>query len=882
MPATLCGCGGGGGGGPPPAPTLLATHQAQLQGSNESTVIDPDARATAVVQLRSDGEVFFSVTGEAAWTSDVTGLHIHRGAAGVDGPIVVDLLSGGATFSPASFTASGSVTTTAALAAEIAADPAEFYVNVHTGAASGGLARAQLGAFAALEWHAVLNGSEEDPVVDAGARGAVTLAVAAPDRIDYVLAMRSPAITDVTDAHVHAGAAGVNGGILVDFNVTAGIVDAANGTISGSVTIPLTSLSRIAAGLAGFYFNAHTAAAPNGVARGQLADGDVETWAQLSGAEEVQVVDPAARGGATLAFTSFTAGRAIFAVPPTQGINGVTGAHVHVGHAGVIGAILIDLMAGADFTRNPASESAEGAIAFSQALLTRMMSDPAGFYVNVHTLAAPDGLARGQLTQDSVTFEAALDGDEETAVVDPNAAGTLSVVMRGAGACSFVLIMASPPAADVTAARVVDGGFGVDGTQLIDLMGGGTFTLNGDTISGDALFTGRTFARLLSHAELFHGNVFTAAAPGGIARGQLALLGQDVPPGSLSYTSPVTYVTGTAITPNVPTSTGGAITSYSVSPALPPGITLDTVTGIISGTPTQARAAADYTVTASNAAGSTTATVNITVNVAPPAGLSYTSPVTYVTGTAITPNLPTSTGGPISGYSVNPTLPAGLGLSASTGVISGTPTAVTAAANYVVTGVNASGSTQATVNITVASSVSAPSNLSYTTPVTYKTGHQITANSPTVTGTVSSYSVSPALPGGLSLHMTTGVISGTPTAVTAAANYVVTASNSAGSTTATVNITVNLGEPTNLSYSNTPLIAYVNTQIPSMDPTVGGGAVSSYSISPALPAGLSISSTTGSITGTPTTSNAPGGYTGTVTASNSAGSTTATVQITIY
>jgi len=58
-------------------------------------------------------------------------------------------------------------------------------------------------------------------------------------------------------------------------------------------------------------------------------------------------------------------------------------------------------------------------------------------------------------------------------------------------------------------------------------------------------------------------------------------------PSALSYPSvtPV-YIKGTAITANSPTSTGGAVTSYSVSPALPAGLTLSASSGIISGTPT--------------------------------------------------------------------------------------------------------------------------------------------------------------------------------------------------------------------------------------------------------------------------------------------------------
>lgn len=85
----------------------------------------------------------------------------------------------------------------------------------------------------------------------------------------------------------------------------------------------------------------------------------------------------------------------------------------------------------------------------------------------------------------------------------------------------------------------------------------------------------------------------------------------------------------------------------------------------------------------------------------------------------------------------------------------------------------------------------APSGLSYgTNPASYTQFIAIASNTPTVTGTVVSYSVSPALPAGLSLNTSTGVITGTPTTVTAQATYTVTATNTAGFTTCGVVITV--------------------------------------------------------------------------------------------
>src|SRR6185295_577764 len=60
-----------------------------------------------------------------------------------------------------------------------------------------------------------------------------------------------------------------------------------------------------------------------------------------------------------------------------------------------------------------------------------------------------------------------------------------------------------------------------------------------------------------------------------------------------------------------------------------------------------------------------------------------------------------------------------------------------------------------------------------------------------VTGTGGSYSVSPALPSGLSLNTSTGVISGTPSLQTASAKYAVTRSFTGASAIDTVTVTVN-------------------------------------------------------------------------------------------
>lgn len=92
---------------------------------------------------------------------------------------------------------------------------------------------------------------------------------------------------------------------------------------------------------------------------------------------------------------------------------------------------------------------------------------------------------------------------------------------------------------------------------------------------------------------------------------------------------------------------------YSIDKLLPAGLVFDPATGIISGTPTTASPPTNYTVTAYNAIGNSSAVINITINHPLPASLpaapniSYHTPNVYAFGTAISPLAPTNTGGAV-------------------------------------------------------------------------------------------------------------------------------------------------------------------------------------------------------------------------------------------
>ncbi|UML78616.1 putative Ig domain-containing protein [Leptospira kirschneri] len=346
------------------------------------------------------------------------------------------------------------------------------------------------------------------------------------------------------------------------------------------------------------------------------------------------------------------------------------------------------------------------------------------------------------------------------------------------------------------------------------------------------------------------------------------------PPSALNYAgSPFVFTQGATIAIIHPTYTG-TVTACNSDIPLPAGLILGT-TCAISGTPTTIQPATSYNITASNASGSISFPITITVNLAPPSALSYAgTPFTFTQGATITTATPSVTG-TVTACNSDIPLPAGLGINGTTCAISGTPTTTQAATNYTITASNAYGNTSTTISIRV--NLAPPSALSYAgTPFTFTQGATITTATPSVTGTVTACNSDIPLPAGLGINGTTCAISGTPTTTQAATNYTITASNAYGNTNTTISIRVNLAPPSALSYAGTPFTFTQGATITTATPSVTGTVTACNSDIP-LPAGLGINGTTCAISGTPTTTQAATNYT--ITASNAYGNTNTTISI---
>lgn len=362
-----------------------------------------------------------------------------------------------------------------------------------------------------------------------------------------------------------------------------------------------------------------------------------------------------------------------------------------------------------------------------------------------------------------------------------------------------------------------------------------------------------------------------------------------------NITYPVTNVTlekrveMNVITPEV---FGAELDPITISPSLPSGLYFDSATGSINGAPSVKDVVGTvYTITVSNRAGNFSTTLNITiialtcpaqtpwaetdagdrayqncgaqmegshyrdcVAASPPYWDNpvntcvYSAPViSYPTpAVSLYRNVPMTTMTPTivnyaSSWSVSPTLPTGLSFSSTNGVISGTPTVESAQASYTVTASNQDSSGTTVITITVALlkcptdgvwvevehgttsevACSDPTNMegrrqrtcilsgttaswgtedntckyrqpviSYRSGIVGYKGEQISALEPTHQYRITSYSIQPTLPAGLSFDSASGIISGIPTEGLDSTVFTVTAVNEDNSATTTITIQV--------------------------------------------------------------------------------------------
>ncbi|PVM93686.1 putative Ig domain-containing protein, partial [Caulobacter endophyticus] len=249
--------------------------------------------------------------------------------------------------------------------------------------------------------------------------------------------------------------------------------------------------------------------------------------------------------------------------------------------------------------------------------------------------------------------------------------------------------------------------------------------------------------------------------------------------------------------------------------------------------------------------------------------ITTTSLPTPVLGQAYSQTVATSDGTAPMTFAVNTgSLPTGLTLNASTGVLSGTATAA-GAYSFAITATDANGLTDAeTYSGTISAGV-VITTASLPTPVLGQVYSQ-TVSTNGGTAPVTFAVATGALPTGLSLNASTGVIGGTATAA-GTYSFAVTATDANDLTDAeTYSGTIAGAVAINTTSLPTPVLGQAYSQTVS---TTGGTAPVTFAVTTgALPTGLSLNTSTGAISGTAT---AAGAYSFAIMATDANGLTDA-------
>ena len=154
---------------------------------------------------------------------------------------------------------------------------------------------------------------------------------------------------------------------------------------------------------------------------------------------------------------------------------------------------------------------------------------------------------------------------------------------------------------------------------------------------------------------------------------------------SLTETSDQSWIKGLAVSLTLPaSSSGNTPLTYTLTGSLPTGVSFNTSTRVVSGTPSAAKSTTTYTYKVRDKDGdedSDTFTITVADDTEP--SQTETSDQSWVTGVAVSLTLPASSSGntPLT-YTLTGSLPTGVSYNTSTRVVSGTPSAVKSTTTY--------------------------------------------------------------------------------------------------------------------------------------------------------------------------------------------------------
>lgn len=460
------------------------------------------------------------------------------------------------------------------------------------------------------------------------------------------------------------------------------------------------------------------------------------------------------------------------------------------------------------------------------------------------TLNGGSGLITGTPTQTGTSsFQVSLTPTATTGTLPVTAILSITINAGGLAITQSSLPVASQNTPYSTTLTAIGGTPPYSWSLTSTANDGLTIGANTGTISGSPTATGQFTVSLLvtDSAGLTATKAFTITVSSA-----LSILTTTLPNGTLN-----------AVYPTQTLSAGGGQPPYrwtivTTGPGnLPPGLTLDGVFGRISGTPTSSGNFPFMLMVTDNNSNTASATLSITVSAGGSIVITPASLPGAAVGTAYSQTLTASGGQAPYTWSISTgSLPVGMTLNASTGLISGTPTLPGSATFTVVATDSIRATGQASFTIAIAASGTVTITTTSLPDATIGTAYSQTV---TATGGTTPYSwsiTSGTLPAGLMLNASSGVISGTPTSA-ATATFTVTVTD-AGNVTAKQALSITTAAALTVTPTSLPP-AVVGTAYTQKFTAAGGKAPYTFAITGTLPSGFTFSASTATISGTATT-----------------------------
>lgn len=487
------------------------TFSARMNGAQEVPAVTTNAAGVASLVLNPTRDTLCISVYMGGFSSAVNGIHLHQGAAGTNGAVLVDLTP--------YLTKNNvqAVLTGANLPAGLVQAMLEgnIYLNAHNAANPNGEIRGQVKLETDFAYRALLNGANEVPAVATSATGLGIFNLSLNKKKMYYWIVANGVSGAITGAHFHTAAAGSNGGVAYDLTPTI-----SGNTIMGTVDVSTVAgfIDSLEAGKV--YINLHTAANGNGEIRGQLAlSNRVEFDAFLNTAQEV----PAPTGSSATGTAYFSLNSTYTALTYEVQVDGLTGAiggaHLHAGVAGVAGPVLVDLSGGVNGNR--ISGTITGAD-LTDELIDGLLES--GVYINIHTMSNMNGEIRGQLNRVAREgYTVRMDGAQEVPAVTTAANGGGIITISRERNNAHIMLVAKDLSGALGGAHLHKGAVGQAGPVLLDLSsffaGNAAFTAAYTYLTSEDASPFGPAQELLFRQDSVYVNLHTAANMNGEIRG---------------------------------------------------------------------------------------------------------------------------------------------------------------------------------------------------------------------------------------------------------------------------------------------------------------------------------------------------------------------------